>query len=70
MYDEQDDMMNEVPDWEDDALGNFCPGDYAIIDKGYPCAVSVIVVSIGDESVLVEDQFGQQYPVNVLRLSK
>lgn len=64
MYDE-----NEI-DWTDDALGNFCEGDYAVIDKGYGSEIRVTVIEIEEETVLVEDVQGQQYPVHILRLSK
>lgn len=67
MYDEEDDM--EV-DWEDDVISNFSEKEYAVIDKGYESEKRVTIIEIGTMEVLVRDNHNQEYPVNILRLSK
>lgn len=57
-------------DWNDDVLGNFTVGDHVIIDKGQLSEKKVTIREIGSEGITVEDKHGQQYTVNVLRLSK
>lgn len=65
MYEEDDDI-----DWTDDVLGNFSPQEWAVIDKGYSSECRVTIVEIGPDAVLVQDAAGQQFEVNILRLSK
>lgn len=71
MWDDNDiEEQEKQIDWTDDALGNICEGDYITIDRGYSNEIRGTVIQIGEEMVLVEDEQGQQYPVNILRLSK
>lgn len=65
MYDLDDDM-----DFTDDCLGNFSEEEEAVIDKGHLSEKRVVIIEIGSEEVLVRDRQGQEYPVNILRLSK
>lgn len=68
MFDEP--FIEQEPDWTDDVLGNFSPDEWAVIDKGYESEVTVLIIGINQETVTVRDECGQQYEVNVLRLSK
>ncbi len=70
MFDDEYDKEEREVDWTDDALGNFCIGDYATVDKGSCNQVQIEIIEIGEEMVLVQDQHGSTYPVNILRLSK
>jgi hypothetical protein len=69
MYDEHNDTEKDI-DWDDDILGNFSPGDYAIIDKGQLSEVKVFIVQLTEEGIWVRDKQGNEFSVNVLRLSK
>lgn len=70
MWDDVNDSEEREVDWTDDALGNICEGDFVTIDKGYGSEVRATVIQIGEDMVMVEDEHGQQFPVNILRLSK
>lgn len=70
MWEDVNDSEEREVDWTDDALGNICEGDFVTIDKGYGSEIHATVIQIGEDMVLVEDQHGQQFPVNILRLSK
>jgi hypothetical protein len=69
MYDEHNDTEKDI-DWDDDILANFSPGDYAIIDKGQLSEVKVFIVQLTEEGIWVRDKQGNEFSVNVLRLSK
>lgn len=70
MWEEENDIEERELDWTDDALGNICVGDYATIDKGQLSQQHVEIIQIGEEVIMVQDEHGQQFPVNILRLSK
>lgn len=55
-----------------DCLGNFLEEDYAIMDIGTKSQQCVFIIAFieGESYVLIRDEQGQEYEVNVLRLSK
>ena len=57
-------------DYTDDILGNFSEGENALVDKGELSEKKVLILQITEDGVSVRDRQGQEYTVNVLRLSK
>lgn len=57
-------------DYTDDILGNFSVDEYVLENKGDLSEKKVRILNIDESGVTVRDKHGQEYTVNVLRLSK